>query len=128
MLHVTYFLLDSSLTLDNSPVFQAQTLDWLRIQHDDGARVGLVCTVENFDRFEEVAGQLLRERGVPYVTVPHRSLKYNLIAGAWALRSFHREHRALNVYTRGIWGSIAHWMAFPRHGPKLLFSSSRTLA
>ena len=121
MLHVTYLLLDSTLTLDNSPVFQSQTLDWLRIQQANNAKVGLVCTVQDWIRFEKVAGELLRECQVPYVTVPHQTLQHNLIAGARALRRFNQEHPTRNIYARGIWGSLAHWLAFPLGGPRLLY-------
>ena len=121
MLHLTYLLLDSALTLDNSPVFQSQTLDWIRVQRVSGIQVGLVCTAEDMARFDEVAGRILREHEVPYVTIPHRALWLNVVAGALALRRFHRRQPARKVYVRSVWGALAHWLAYPLGGPTLLY-------
>ena len=79
LLDLTYVLLDSTLTLDNSPVFQSQVIDWIRIQRENGIKVGLVSTVENWERFEEVAGQTLRDCDTPCNTFPHRGLVLNVI-------------------------------------------------
>lgn len=121
MLQVTYLLVDSSLTLDNSPVFQSQTIDWLKVLRASGTQVGLVCTVQNYLRFEEVAAEFLRDCQVPFTTIPHRGLVNNLVSGALAMRRFNRMYPSLNIYARGIWGSLTHWMAFPIGGPTLIY-------
>ncbi|HEV2149060.1 MAG TPA: glycosyltransferase [Longimicrobiaceae bacterium] len=120
-LDLVYVLVDPEFALDNSPVFQSQILDWVRLQRQGGLRVGIVCSVADAGRFERLVAVTLREHGVPYVTFPDGSLRQNLARGARLLRRFVREHRAGHVYARGIWGAYAHWLAFPLGGPPLAY-------
>lgn len=120
-LDLVYVLVDPQFALDNSPVFQSQILDWVRLQRQGGLRVGIVCSVADPGRFEKLVAAPLREHGVPFLTFPDGSLRHNLARGARLLRRFAREHRAGHVYARGIWGAYAHRLAFPLGGPPLVY-------
>lgn len=120
-LDLVYVLVDPQFALDNSPVFQSQILDWVRLQRQGGLRVGIVCSVADAGRFERVIAAPLREHGVPFLTFPDGTLRHNLTCGARLLREFVREHGAGHVYARGIWGAYAHWLAFPFGGPPLVY-------
>lgn len=120
-LDLVYVLVDPEFALDNSPVFQSQILDWVRLQRQGGLRVGIVCSVADPGRFERLVAATLREHRVPFVTFPDGSLRRNLARGARLLRRFAREHRAGHVYARGIWGAYAHRLAFPFGGPPLVY-------
>ena len=121
MLHLTYLILDSSLTLDNSPVLQSQVLDKLQNQAASGIKVGLVTSVENEFEFENIWPEQLQGLDVPIVTFRHRSLLKTVWSGARALRCFQSNHPSNNVYVRGIWGALAHLIAFPIGGPQLIY-------
>ncbi|HEX2189488.1 MAG TPA: glycosyltransferase [Longimicrobiaceae bacterium] len=120
-LDLVYVLVDPQFALDNSPVFQSQILDWVRLQRQGGLRVGIVCSVADDGRFERLVAAPLREHGVPFLAFPDGTLRHNLARGARLLRKLVREHRARHVYARGIWGAYAHRLAFPLGGPPLVY-------
>ena len=51
---VLYVVLDIGLTLDNSAVLQAQVLDQLIAQHDQGIKVGVICGHKSLDEFQNL--------------------------------------------------------------------------
>jgi glycosyltransferase involved in cell wall biosynthesis len=121
LLDVTYLLVDASMTLDNSPGLQSQVLDRIKHENVAGIRTGLVTTVVDAQRFQEVAGDVLRDGAVPFRTVDQHSLPVTIALAAWALRRFQRRHATRWIYVRGIWGALAHRLAFPFGGPPLMY-------
>ncbi len=120
-LDVTYLLVDAGPTLDNAPVFQSQVLDWIGVQREAGVSVGLVATVDEPGRFGAVVEPRLREMGVPWAGVPSGRLAPTVMRAARAFRRFNREFPSRNAYVRGVWGSVAHAIAHPRRGPRLIY-------
>ena len=120
-LDITYLLVDVDLTLENSPVFQSQVLDWVRVQRRHGIHAGLVTTVASSDRFDCAVRPVLEELEVPFRTVPVGRLPRMLPATAAALRRFGRAHPSGAVYVRGLWGSVCHSLAYPLRGPRLVY-------
>lgn len=120
-LDLLYVLVDIALTLDNSPVFQSQVLDRIRVQHEAGIKVGVITTVDDPLRFAEVVEAPLRHLGVMVYSFPDNGLLRNLLSARRALRVFCKNPGASHVYARGIWGSFVHRMAFPLGGPALIY-------
>ena len=120
-LDITYLLVDVDLTLENSPVFQSQVLDWMRVQRRHGIHVGLVTTVASSDRFDCSVRPVLEELEVSFRAVPAGRLPRMLPATAVALRRFGRAHPSGAVYVRGLWGSVCHFLAYPFGGPRLVY-------
>jgi glycosyltransferase involved in cell wall biosynthesis len=121
LLQVTYLLVDSTVTLDNSPGIQSQTLDWFRRQRLSGIRMGMVADVQDNARFQKLAEPLLLEYQVPFATIPHRGLLRNIVSAAGALRQFHRRYPSHKVYVRSIWAAMAFQLAYPFGGPSLIY-------
>lgn len=121
MLDVTYLLIDATMTLDNSPGLQSQVLDRMKYESLASIQAGLVTTVADPVHFDEVAGKALRVSGIPFETFSQRSLPATLASAACAIRRFERSHPSRCIYVRGIWGAMAHCLAFPFGGPPLVY-------
>ena len=119
--HLVYVLVDMGLTLDNSPVFQSQVLDKIRIQREARIQVTVITTIDNPSRFEKVINAPLRELGVPVYSFPDKGLLRNLFSARRDLRFVFSKNGPIHIYARGIWGAIVHWMAFPLRGPDLIY-------
>ena len=118
---MVYFLVESGMTLEASPSLESQIVDRVRIFKELGTPATLVITVRNTAEFDYVIAPKLQSAGIPYETIVARGRIQTAIRGAVALRRAVKKYRPKFVYTRDPWGSMAHWMAFPVGGPKILY-------
>ncbi len=124
MLDVTYLLTDIDLTLDNSPVFQSQVLDWMRVQTECGVKIGLVTQIAEQQTFDDRIVQLLMELGVPFepsTQLGRGGLPGQVVRSALALRRFAKVNPSRNIYVRGVWGAYSYLLAYPFGGPRLIY-------
>jgi len=110
---VLFVILDVRITLDNAPVLQTQVGNQILALKRLGLRPGLLCTVEDPDRFRKVIGQSLDDARVPVWTVVHHGLAANLIGIARALRAACAEADVRNAYARTIWAALVVRVAAP---------------
>jgi len=120
-LDVIYLLPDIGLSLDTSPVLHSQILDWIRVQTDHGIRVGVVAIVDDRELSRSTVEPVLVSVGVPHIIVQSGHIVSTLTRSARAIRTLRREYDCNNVYVRGFWGALAHFMAFPFGGPPLVY-------
>ena len=116
-----YFLVESGMTLDASPSLESQIVDRVRIFKELGTSSALVIAVNNATEFDRAIAPKLRSGGIRYETIVARGRIQTAVRGAFALRRAVKKYRPRFVYTRDPWGSMAHWIAFPFGGPKLLY-------
>lgn len=117
---VVFLLADLSLTLDNSPVFQSQVMDWLNVQARNGISAGVVCGVIDAARFQSTIRPNMG--GVTAIeTFSLSRAPVTVWRAARSMRRLHRQHPTRAIYVRGIWGSVAYRLAFPLAGPRLAF-------
>ena len=120
-LDVIYLLADIGLALDTAPVLQSQVLDWIRVQTDHGIKVGIVAIVDDLELYETFIEPVLDAAEVPRKIIVAGGTASVLVKSARAVRALRREHGGENVYARGIWGAVAHALAFPLRGPRLIY-------
>lgn len=118
---LVYVLVDVGLTLDNSPVFQSQVLDRIRVQSKAGMRIGVISTVADPLRFADLVEIPLAELGVSVFSFPDSGLIRNLISARNLLRWCGKIRGMTHVYARGIWGAFAYLLAYPFGGPSLIY-------
>jgi len=114
-------LVEVGLSLDDTPVLQSQVLDRIRVQSEHGIRVGLVATAADEKRFADSITPILDAIGVERKIIRGGSTASVMARSVRAVRTLRREHGGRNVYVRGIWGGIAHALAFPIRGPGLIY-------
>jgi glycosyltransferase involved in cell wall biosynthesis len=116
-----YIVVDNGLTLDNSPVFQSQILDRIRVHREAGMRIGILATVSNQFNFDRTVRVPLEQLDVSVFSIPDKGLIRNLISAKSCLRHCEKIAKISNVYVRGIWGAFAYLLAYPLFGPRLIY-------
>ena len=120
-LDVIYLLVDVGKTLDNTPVLHSQILDWIRVQSEHGIRIGLVAAAGDEEHFHKSITPALDASGVKHKIIPGGNLPSVMVRSVRAVRALRREQGGRHVYVRGIWGAVAHALAFPWGGPELIY-------
>lgn len=118
---VAYLLLDASLTLENSPVFQSQILDWIEIQSRHGLRVGIVAPISDRGQFDRLIRPRLQAAGVAVETFTPAGIWGSVWRASRALRRLEKRRRVRSIYVRSVWGPAAYRLAHPIGGPRLVF-------
>ncbi len=116
-----YVIVDIGLTLDNSPVFQSQVLDRIRVHREAGLRIGVIATVSNQIDFDRMVRAPLEQLDVSVFPIPDKGMMRNLICAQSLLRRCEKTARISNVYVRGIWGAFAYLLAYPLFGPRFIY-------
>jgi glycosyltransferase involved in cell wall biosynthesis len=116
-----YVIVDNGPTLDNSPVFQSQVLDRIRVHCEAGLRIGVIANVSNEIDFDMMVRAPLEKLGVSVFPIPDKGLTRNLICANVLLRRCEKKTNISNVYVRGIWGAFAYLLAYPLFGPRFIY-------
>ena len=121
MIDFLYLLAEYGLTIDSSPVLEAQVFDRMIWQQKNGISTALVAVVGDQVDFQERFTPAFKDADVPYRSIPRSGMFTRLIRCARATRQLVKSNGARYVYVREPWSALAHQLAFPVGGPKLIY-------
>ena len=103
---ILFLILDVSLTIENSTVFQAQVVDQVVALRKLGYTVSVLCASKDAARFEFAAGNKLEKYRVSVHLVPDSGLLKNIFSFAAALKSIEQSQKIERIYIRGFWAAF----------------------
>ena len=78
-IHAVFVILDVGQMIENSSVFQAQVIDQVIALSKLGHSTLVVCTYQDQDKFQLVAGNKLDDYNIPFVLVADSGLVKNIM-------------------------------------------------
>ena len=103
---VLYVVLDIGLTLENSAVFQAQVLDQLMAQHEQGIKVGVICGYRSFDAFENLVMTKLGSVDGPIYYYQSKIFILDVIRTIFLLCRATKRYKIRGMYARSLWAAV----------------------
>jgi glycosyltransferase involved in cell wall biosynthesis len=119
MIDFLYLLAEYGLTIESSPVLEAQVFDRMIWQQKNGISTALVAVVGDQVDFQERFSPAFKDADIPYQSIPRSGMFTRLIRCARATRQLVKSNGAR--YVREPWSALVHQLAFPVGGPDLIY-------
>jgi glycosyltransferase involved in cell wall biosynthesis len=121
MIDFLYLLAEYGLTIESSPVLEAQVFDRMMWQQKNGISTALVAVVGDQVNFQERFTPSFKDARIPYESIPRSGMLTRLIRCAKATRQLVKSNGTRYVYVREPWSALTHQLAFPVRGPELIY-------